>query len=223
MLAGGPRILCALPYGTIRLGDRSVRPRGLPSRNREGIGSATHIEHSLAGHIDADSHVSRVADSDPHLEDSSNTSDSEDLGHVHTQNRRESAAMLSAEIASRSIAMSGSSLENQTPIRQSPIKLLRLPLVNFGFGRGRRGSEPGSQGLHGRAQKKPDARSGLFSYARRSACYFRSSSCPVHEPRIRRILARSTAPWFDAANVPSTCFAIASALAVAPSKAAQFL
>jgi len=53
--------------------------------------------------------------------------------------------------------------------------------------------------------------------------YFRSSCWPVHEPRVRRILPRSTAPLLDVATDPSTWFAIASPLAVAPSNAAQFL
>ena len=53
--------------------------------------------------------------------------------------------------------------------------------------------------------------------------YFRSSCCPVHEPRTLRILPRSTAPLLAAATEPSTSFATASNLAVAPSNAAQFL
>jgi hypothetical protein len=78
--------------------------------------------------------------------------------------------------------------------------------------------------IHKRAtEQEAGARPGFLSCASRSPCYFRASSCPVHEPITRRILPRSTAPWFDAAKVPSTCFAMASPLAVAPSKAAQFL
>src|ERR1700688_1848555 len=64
---------------------------------------------------------------------------------------------------------------------------------------------------------------GFLSCPSRSACYFRSSSCPVHEPRIRRILPRSTAPLFDASKDPSTCFAITCTLGLAPSKPAPFL
>jgi signal transduction histidine kinase len=67
------------------------------------------------------------------------------------------------------------------------------------------------------------ARGPACGVCSRSEFYFRSSSCPVHEPRTRRILLRPTALSFCFAKVPSTCFAIASALAVAPSKAAQFL
>lgn len=70
---------------------------------------------------------------------------------------------------------------------------------------------------------KPGVMPGLLFSSRRFACYFRSSSCPVNEPRIRRILPRPTAPWLEAAKEPSTCLNIASVLAVAPSKAAQFL
>jgi len=67
------------------------------------------------------------------------------------------------------------------------------------------------------------ARGPACGMCARSESYFRSSSCPVHEPRTRRILLRPAALSFCFARVPSTCFAIASALAVAPSKAAQFL
>jgi len=70
--------------------------------------------------------------------------------------------------------------------------------------------------------KKPGLKPG-FSSSSCDSVYFRSSCWPVHDPSIRRILPRSTAPLFAAAKEPSTWVLIASALAVAPSNAAQFL
>ena len=82
-------------------------------------------------------------------------------------------------------------------------------------------SSPGSAASSTCARRSPSRACCTGSIP--SSSYSRSSSWPVHEPRTRRMESRPTVLALAAASEPSTALATASARAVAPSTAAQFL